>query len=175
MFYGRCVPWAATVIAGVIFGSSGLLNVILFAATRPTLLPQREREHLTPRSLRFGTHIQSNSVISIPPVTAISTTPPGLSPLSYHARTTSMIPDELDNRSIQLYTPKISLSTFLDEPSKSQSLGKSPSPRYVNSAFSSDLLALIAGPSNTTVFLILRYEVFGLCSAVVYIYFVINA
>ena len=36
------VPFAATAFADALFASSGLLNVILFALIRPTVLPNRE-------------------------------------------------------------------------------------------------------------------------------------
>jgi len=36
------VPFAATAFADTVFASSGLLNVILFALTRPKVLPSRE-------------------------------------------------------------------------------------------------------------------------------------
>jgi hypothetical protein len=36
------VPFAATAFADALFASSGLLNVILFALTRPKVLPSRE-------------------------------------------------------------------------------------------------------------------------------------
>ncbi|KAL4241711.1 hypothetical protein ABKN59_000865 [Abortiporus biennis] len=41
-FYGHCTPWAATVISDIIFACSGLLNVLLFTITRPTLVPRRQ-------------------------------------------------------------------------------------------------------------------------------------
>ncbi|KAI0080281.1 hypothetical protein K474DRAFT_299653 [Panus rudis PR-1116 ss-1] len=41
-FMGLCVPWAATVIADVIFASSGVLNVLLYSVTRPNLLPHAD-------------------------------------------------------------------------------------------------------------------------------------
>ncbi|KII93802.1 hypothetical protein PLICRDRAFT_171509 [Plicaturopsis crispa FD-325 SS-3] len=40
-FGGYKVPFAATAFADVLFASSGVLNVILFVLTRPTLLPDR--------------------------------------------------------------------------------------------------------------------------------------
>ncbi|KAJ3491057.1 hypothetical protein NLI96_g991 [Meripilus lineatus] len=123
-FSNRCVPWAATVVAGVIFASSGLLNVLLFTTTRPTLLPSRERNDHTPRSLRFGPRIHS-SVISISSPSASA--PPGLSGSSTHAGTISTIPDELDNGSLRLDTPKNSIGTILDDHTKFQAFGSSPS------------------------------------------------
>ncbi|EPQ60547.1 hypothetical protein GLOTRDRAFT_135219 [Gloeophyllum trabeum ATCC 11539] len=42
-FYSDDVPFAATIVADVLFASSGVLNVVLFAITRPALLPTRER------------------------------------------------------------------------------------------------------------------------------------
>lgn len=42
-FSSNNVPFAATIVADVLFASSGLLNVILFAITRPALLPSRDR------------------------------------------------------------------------------------------------------------------------------------
>ncbi|TFK56974.1 hypothetical protein OE88DRAFT_1730405 [Heliocybe sulcata] len=50
-FAADTVPFAATVVADVLFASSGLLNVILFALTRPALLPERDR--------RSGTFLDS--------------------------------------------------------------------------------------------------------------------
>jgi len=45
------VPFVAIVFASMLFSSSGLLNVILFALTRPKLL--RVREHPTPTPIRL--------------------------------------------------------------------------------------------------------------------------
>ncbi|KZT30679.1 hypothetical protein NEOLEDRAFT_1186492 [Neolentinus lepideus HHB14362 ss-1] len=57
------VPFVATVVAEVLFASSGLLNVVLFSLTRPALLPARER-----RSNRFlDTTVLSDVVTSSPP------------------------------------------------------------------------------------------------------------
>jgi len=41
-FSGKSVPFPATAFATVLFSSSGLLNVILFKFTRPTLMPNRD-------------------------------------------------------------------------------------------------------------------------------------
>ncbi|CAL1695298.1 unnamed protein product [Somion occarium] len=57
-FLGHCVPWAATVVADVIFASSGLLNVLLFTITRPNLLPRRDTTTTLPR---LGLHSRSSS------------------------------------------------------------------------------------------------------------------
>ncbi|KAK7694911.1 hypothetical protein QCA50_002099 [Cerrena zonata] len=48
-FTGHCVPWEATVVADVLFASSGLMNVLLFMFTRPNLMPQREGSTSLPR------------------------------------------------------------------------------------------------------------------------------
>lgn len=40
-FSGANVPFSATAFAGVVFSSSGLFNVVLYAYTRPKLLPSR--------------------------------------------------------------------------------------------------------------------------------------
>jgi len=41
------VPFAATAFASVLFSSSGVLNVILYMATRPKLLPNRRDTAIT--------------------------------------------------------------------------------------------------------------------------------
>ena len=50
-FTGRQIPWAGTVFSDVVFASSGFLNVLLFTATRPNLLPQRSNPLLRTRSM----------------------------------------------------------------------------------------------------------------------------
>ena len=40
-FRGHTVPFAVTAFADTLFASSGLFNTILFALTRPRLMPQR--------------------------------------------------------------------------------------------------------------------------------------
>ncbi|KAJ3552032.1 hypothetical protein NM688_g4374 [Phlebia brevispora] len=55
-FSGRNIPWAGTVFSDVVFASSGILNVLLFTATRPNLLPRR-----------------ANSILSQPPTSPRST------------------------------------------------------------------------------------------------------
>lgn len=52
-FHAQHVPFAATVFADVLFSLSGLFNVILFAFTRPSLLPRRESQ-LLPHSMSFS-------------------------------------------------------------------------------------------------------------------------
>lgn len=47
-FSGASVPFAATAFASVTFWSSGLFNVILFAITRPRLLPSRSKISSSP-------------------------------------------------------------------------------------------------------------------------------
>lgn len=44
-FHDQHVPFAATVVSDVLFSSSGLFNVILFALTRPSLLPRRNSQY----------------------------------------------------------------------------------------------------------------------------------
>jgi hypothetical protein len=41
----KAVPFEATVVAAIFFASSGLFNVVLFALTRPTLVPVRRQAH----------------------------------------------------------------------------------------------------------------------------------
>jgi len=45
-FAGSDVPFPATAFASITFGSSGVFNVLLFALTRPKLLPHREHRIL---------------------------------------------------------------------------------------------------------------------------------
>ncbi|KAJ3480634.1 hypothetical protein NLI96_g8203 [Meripilus lineatus] len=64
-FYNHTVPWPATVIADVIFSSSGLLNVLLYTITRPTLIPHREHESFSTNTLRMDYPTNSfNSILS---------------------------------------------------------------------------------------------------------------
>jgi hypothetical protein len=53
-FYGGDIPLWATVVADCIFAASGLFNVILFALTRPTLVPKRSRAHSRTHSRTFN-------------------------------------------------------------------------------------------------------------------------
>ncbi|KAF5385417.1 hypothetical protein D9757_005381 [Collybiopsis confluens] len=56
-FSGTNVPFPATAFASVVFSLSGVFNVILFAMTRPKLLPHREpRARIRPFSFPAGTH-----------------------------------------------------------------------------------------------------------------------
>ena len=55
-FHDQHVPFAATVVADVLFSCSGLFNVILFALTRPSLLPRRNSQ--------YGSHAISFSLRS---------------------------------------------------------------------------------------------------------------
>lgn len=61
---GHCVPWPATVVADVLFASSGLMNVLLFMFTRPNLMPQREGSTGLPRG---DTNFQTLTPLSIYP------------------------------------------------------------------------------------------------------------
>ncbi|KAF9076164.1 hypothetical protein BDP27DRAFT_887179 [Rhodocollybia butyracea] len=58
-FTGSTVPFAATAFASITFSSSGVCNVILFAVTRPKLLPHREEQltfnQLSSRSGSYST------------------------------------------------------------------------------------------------------------------------
>ncbi|KIK70868.1 hypothetical protein GYMLUDRAFT_148385 [Collybiopsis luxurians FD-317 M1] len=54
-FSGANVPFAATAFASIVFSSSGVFNVLLFATTRPKLLPHREhRSRTTPLPFSVG-------------------------------------------------------------------------------------------------------------------------
>ncbi|TDL28696.1 hypothetical protein BD410DRAFT_824346 [Rickenella mellea] len=59
------VPPEATVFADVLFSSSGLFNVLLFSATRPSLLPRRESSQFEGEM-----HAPRRSPITVPPRTA---------------------------------------------------------------------------------------------------------
>ncbi|KAJ4484835.1 hypothetical protein C8J55DRAFT_30014 [Lentinula edodes] len=52
-FAGSSVPFSATAFASITFSSSGVFNVVLFAMTRPKLLPHRV-ERVPPRHFSFS-------------------------------------------------------------------------------------------------------------------------
>jgi hypothetical protein len=84
-FTNSSVPFPATAFASVAFSSSGIFNVILFALTRPKLLPQRELRTSRPFSF-FGVGVES-------PQSTIFTrayTPSGHLPLSWRSTSQTM-------------------------------------------------------------------------------------
>ncbi len=59
-FTGGSVPYPATVFSDTLFASSGLLNVLLFSVTRPSLIPKRSLGTL--RNLfTFGSSAEEDS------------------------------------------------------------------------------------------------------------------
>ena len=53
-FSGKSVPTAATIFSGILFCLSGLINSLLYPATRPALLPTRHRGSSASGSARLS-------------------------------------------------------------------------------------------------------------------------
>ncbi|KAK7059068.1 hypothetical protein VNI00_001692 [Paramarasmius palmivorus] len=60
-FGGTKVPFAATAFAAILFSSSGLFNTLLFAWTRPKLLPTREGSSSAQARSQWSAHTPTNT------------------------------------------------------------------------------------------------------------------
>ncbi|KZV75490.1 hypothetical protein PENSPDRAFT_748391 [Peniophora sp. CONT] len=77
------IPFAATVVCDMIYMSSGLINVILYALTRPFLLPHREnRGRMVENSINISFASQHDTPMRTPRIGRT----PGISPGSFDLR-----------------------------------------------------------------------------------------